>query len=98
MLSIIMKRHNIIIGIIIITVILMFIDSALFNDKKSPVTYIKNSVLNGFLAGCILYISNEDFSQNKIINNQHSDITMQKYISNDSIPPGEIILTGDPTA
>ena len=83
---------------IVATIIFMMVDSVLFNDTKTPLTYIKNSALSGFVTGCILYLSDTNiFAKRPTKDISPTIMTQNKYVSSDSIPPGEIILTGDPT-
>ena len=81
---------------IIATIIFMMIDSVLFNETKTPLTYIKNSALSGFITGCVLYLTDRNMFT-RIPSRDVPLIKENKYVSSDSIPPGEIILTGDPT-
>ena len=89
-------------AIIISIIALLFvqIDSKLFDSDIKTSSYIKISLLCGSLSGFVCYFM-KHFTETNIQTKQTEiDVSIPvktAYVDANKIPPGEIILTGDPT-
>lgn len=78
---------------VIITVVLIYLDSRVFDNYHSKITYIKVSLLVGGITWLILYIVN---NYNTIKTSLSSSSASPQPMINEPIPDVGEFITGDP--